>query len=184
MHVCLGPSRYREQIRIHPGSGCLSLTFGIMKHLFIIFLIATILSACKPQLLVQKSSSMEPTIAANENLVSDLSAYASSKPSRWDVVIFDPPDGKGIWAFRVVGLPGEIIEFSNDTLKIDGQSPSYPKDLKIVYDSPPTLSSVSFPYTVPENSYFVLGDNTKNANDSRYWGAIPFSKIRGKVLLK
>lgn len=67
-----------------------------MKQLFVIVPVIAILSACEPQQLVQKSSSMEPTIAANEHLIADLSAYSSSQPSRWDVIIFDPPEGGGI----------------------------------------------------------------------------------------
>ena len=127
---------------------------------------------------------MEPTLDPGETLVADLSAYTSSNPNRYEVVIFDPPEGGGQWAFRVIGLPGETINFSGGTLIIDGKPPTLPNDLKFIYRRSPTPTSVSFPHVIPQNSYFVLGDNPAQANDSRYWGSLPKTKITGKILFE
>jgi signal peptidase I len=133
---------------------------------------------------------MEPTIAVGEIIKVDLNAYNSVIPSRWDVVVFKDPirsESSEMWCSRIVGLPDEVITIEASGMLIDGKNIKIPSGLKIgQYKEPVSLPNenikkVKFPYEIPENCYFVLGDNVDNALDSRYWGAIPIELIIGKV---
>ena len=162
---------------------CLSLVFACLA------------AGCGPRSFVQKSSSMEPTIKADELIKMDTGAYATSSPRRWDVVVFTPPlhaapaasnaDELGIWAFRIVGLPGDVVSFDETRLLINGTVPiDRPSSIGGVQYRTTAASrprSPTYPYTVPEGEYFVLGDNTEHANDSRFWGSLAKTNIIGRV---
>jgi signal peptidase I len=159
------------------------------SRLFLSILILTTLSGCTKREFQHSSSSMEPTIKRGEVISVDMKAYAGVSPSRWDVVLFESPlaDG-GNWASRVAGLPGETIDIRSGRLVIDGKELTLPPTLAIArYELPETNTvpgvkgPIAFPFRIPQGGYFVLGDNTSNALDSRYWGALEEAKILGKV---
>ncbi len=125
------------------------------------------------------SSAMSPTIQPGEAVTVDYSAYLAAPPQRWDVVVFEPPMFPNqLWAMRVVALPGETVSVSNG-VSIDGRSVSLPAHLTNVSYLAAGASAQN--YVVPVRSYYVLGDNSQNANDSRFWGSLPASNIVGKV---
>lgn len=147
--------------------------------------------SCTKRKMTQGSSVMEPTIKAGDVITIDLAAYRSGMPARWDVILFDSPtSGSGQWTSRVVGLPGEVIEVTDAGLRINGKAVGLPPHVRITSYKPPRdgLSAVpgpvKYPYTVPPNSYFLMGDNVENALDSRFWGALAESKVIGKVVGK
>lgn len=128
-------------------------------------------------------TAMEPTIESGQTVRADMSAYETSDPQRWDVVVFRSPQVEGkTWIFRVVGLPGETISFKESGLLIDGQPAELPEYLRDIRYSALQSDSVTIdhPYTVPPSSYYVVGDNAAKANDSRVWGAVPSEDILGK----
>ena len=131
---------------------------------------------------------MMPSIQPNEKVYVDEKAYSEEIPKRWDVVVFNPlPPDEGVWIFRVVGLPGETISFDKRGLMINGKHIEKPIALsKVQYMGPNAnqQSSLEFPFSIQEESYFVLGDNPPVANDSRMWGSIRRDQIIGKVLHK
>lgn len=149
-------------------------------------------TGCSKQDMRQSSTSMEPTIKQGEVLSVDLAAYRGSGPSRWDVIVFESPvSGGGRWISRIVGLPGETVEIRSGGVVIDGRKEALPAHLSLggyelpKNDHPPSASSpLAFPYKIPGGHYFVLGDHTSNALDSRYWGALDGAKILGKVVGK
>jgi signal peptidase I len=155
----------------------------------IAIVIVTALTGCTKKEMRQSSSSMEPTIRRGEVISVDLAAYSGSGPNRWDVIVFESPvSGGGQWLGRVVGLPGESVEIRSGGIVIDGREEARPAHLSLAgYELPKkelALSSpgpVTFPYKIPVDSYFILGDNVSNALDSRYWGGLDRSKILGKV---
>ncbi len=147
---------------------------------------ATIVYGCRQQNIV--SSSMTPTIKPGEALTIDYTAYAMASPKRWDVVVFEPTGKTNeLWVFRVAGLPGEQIDLTNETLFADGNSVPLPSHVtNVQYISANALGEssnfyITLPYTVPQNAYFLLGDNSSNAYDSRFLGAVPKANILGKV---
>jgi signal peptidase I len=156
-------------------------------------LVATVLCGCRDA--VQASSSMAPTIKAGERVKVDHTAYAVTSPKRWDVIAFTPPfDSNAVFIMRVVGMPGETVAFASNVITVNSQPLLPPPSLSNIYlkadyelpafpgPNPPLRGLVTPPpYLVPQNSYFVLGDNLTNAHDSRYWGAVSATNILGRV---
>lgn len=110
------------------------------------------------------TGSMVPTIKEGTRIVGNRLAYISSVPKRGDIVIFYYPDNEEEkYIKRVIGLPGEKVEIINGEVYIND----------VFLDESAYLTVVpvgSFgPYYVPENSYFMLGDNRNSSRDSRFW---------------
>jgi signal peptidase I len=138
----------------------------------------------------QVSTIMTPTIQVGEVVTADFSAFRKMQVQRWDVVIFLGPfktyDTNDLWCMRIIGLPGESIFIAEDGLFINGNLVVQPKGVaNIRYRASLTgAEPVTYPYAVPKGSFFVLGDNTTNAHDSRFWGALDETRIVGKVIGK
>lgn len=154
---------------------------------FVVALLSIALCACRDAVVV--SSSMSPTIRSGERVTVDYTAYLKAAPQRWDVIAFVPPQPVNRqWVMRVVALPGETVSFDTGGIAVNGLRLSLPPSItNVTYvslDHPRfqrVRSSVVSPYVVPANSYFVLGDNSTNSMDSRFWGAVPRTNVLGKV---
>lgn len=143
-----------------------------------------ILLACSNNTFEMTSRSMEPTIKEGEIITADFSAYKEKAPERWDVVVFQSPtipDNK--WAMRIVGLPGEEVSYDSLGILINGERLSLPIS-NMMYTLYEADKMIEHPYVVPENRYYLLGDNVDNALDSRYWGTVDREKILGKIVNK
>ncbi len=132
---------------------------------------------------------MEPTIPKGSSIVVNPWAYSFVKPARWDIVAFKSSATRNIvWVFRVVGLPGEKVHIDERAVFINGVTLEIPSDLKALKHLPGELVSgqqIGPPfktYEVPSRAYFLLGDNTRWSNDSRFAGAVSESDIIGKVI--
>lgn len=126
------------------------------------------------------TGSMENTIEINDRVVTSRLSYLWNEPRRGDIVVFPFPDDEELdYIKRIIGLPGETIEGKNGLVYIDGVA------LKEPYVKE-ALDSDFGPYRVPENSYFMMGDNRNNSLDSRYWENkfLKGNKIEGKAVLK
>jgi signal peptidase I len=125
---------------------------------------------------------MAPTIKPGEKVRIDYSAYIVGAPKRWDVVAFEPPMFTNqVWLMRVVALPGENLVITNGTLWLNGAPAEIPPHIRHIKYVEQGRFGVNSNYNLGADSYFVLGDNSTNANDSRYWGALPRSNIVGRV---
>jgi signal peptidase I len=151
-----------------------------------VILQSALLLLCGCQRRAVVSNSMAPTIAAGEKIVIDYSAYAFAKPQRWDVVAFEyPKDTNQVWVMRVIALPGETVSFATGGVSLNNAAlvmPGYLSNVTYVsLDRLGQSANTLSPYVVPAGSYFLLGDNSTGANDSRFWGAAPQINIVGKV---
>jgi len=115
------------------------------------------------------TGSMESAIMPNDRIIAFRLSYLFSEPDRFDIVIFRYPDNESLlYVKRVIGLPGETVTIRNGQVFInDSQTPL--RD-DFINDTPRGNYG---PFLVPEDSYFMLGDNRNNSEDSRAW-ADPF----------
>jgi len=109
------------------------------------------------------------------------------KPSRGDIVVFRFPDGEGKDIVkRVVGLPGERIKISDEGhILVNGTritTPPFIANNRYYSDSTYGPYGTTREVTVPEDCYFLLGDNSKYSRDGRARGFVPLSHIKGKVV--
>jgi signal peptidase I len=112
---------------------------------------------------------------------------------RGDILVFKyPVEPDRDFIKRVIGLPGETVELREKKVYINGKPLDEPY---VHFLQPPGADSelhevTSFdvrerygPVTVPQNQYFMMGDNRDNSQDSRYWGFMPRENVKGKALL-
>ena len=141
------------------------------------------------------SASMEKTIMTGDRVFGFRLAYGinldlfgkhimkkTKDPERFDIVIFKYPDNeKELFIKRVIGLLGETVEIVDGKVYIDGAET--PLDDSFVAEMP--LGSFG-PYEVPEDCYFMLGDNRNNSKDSRFWNNtfVRFDQIVGKAVVR
>jgi signal peptidase I len=93
-----------------------------------------------------------------------------------DVVAFHVDDN--VREGRIVAQSGDVVDLTEGQLVVNGNV----EQEEIFYQTYPQDGEITYPYTVPENSYFVLCDFRTNGFDSRTYGAIPQSDLDGKVI--
>jgi signal peptidase I len=108
---------------------------------------------------------------------------------RGDVVVFKfPKDPERDFVKRVIGLPGDRIELHRKKVYVNGQPLEEPYVQFLEppsVDGPPRTSDLREEYgpvNVPDGQYFMMGDNRDNSEDSRYWGFMPRTYVKGKAL--
>ena len=121
--------------------------------------------------------SMQPGLHDNEYVLVNKIAYLFHAPERGDVIVFHfPLDTSKDFIKRVIGLPGDTITVDSTSVRVDG-----------VLLNEPYISERANPqgqrWTVPINSYFVMGDNRPASDDSRDWGYVPRDDIVGKAVI-
>ncbi|MBR6113033.1 MAG: signal peptidase I [Bacilli bacterium] len=116
--------------------------------------------------------SMSPTLEDKNFLILNKMDH---KYDRFEIVVFD--HAKQMLIKRVIGLPGETIEVKAGKLYINGEEMDDPL-AEITYDF--KLNDLGYT-TIPEDTYFVMGDNRNNSIDSRKLGPISKDKIEGTL---
>jgi signal peptidase I len=136
------------------------------------------------------AGSMMNTLLVGDYILVDKAVYRARAPRRGDVVVFKyPVDERRDFIKRIVGTAGETIQVRGQQVLINGAALEEPYVLGGPPGVTPAGSSPSCPYAyacepvvVPPDSYFVLGDNRDNSQDSRYWGFVKRDKIKGKAV--
>ncbi|MGL4345170.1 MAG: signal peptidase I [Cellulosilyticaceae bacterium] len=128
------------------------------------------------------TGSMIPTINKGDHMLINRLPFYYRDPARGEVIIFKQ-DGINL-VKRVIGLPGDEITLVDGFVYINGEKLDERGYLESDVYSYPLMSDVIYPYIVPEDHYFVMGDNRGNSQDSRYFSAIPRSDIFAKGGLK
>jgi signal peptidase I len=107
-----------------------------------------------------------------------------AKPQRGDVIVFKyPEDTKKDFIKRLVAKGGETVEIRNGTIYVDEKPITGPDFDGRYYYNRGDFGEANQKVTVPQGSYFVLGDNSFSSQDSRYWGFVPEKNIRGKAMV-
>jgi signal peptidase I len=143
------------------------------------------------------SGSMENTLLIGDHLIMSRIGYDAGvpftgwhmplwrNPKRQQIVIFKPPYNPTLpdYVKRVIGLPGETVDIHDGSVWINGKKLMEPYTLGNTEPPDPSTSSIRLPYRVPENCYFVMGDNRGNSLDSRYWGCMPRKNLIGTPVM-
>lgn len=117
--------------------------------------------------------SMEPTFADGELV---LFTRLNFSYNRGDVVVARMPSGE-YYIKRIVAMAGDTVELVDGCLYVNGEA--LPEGQGDTWEE---SGIVTYPYTVEADKYFLLGDNREHSTDSRAFGALPESSIRGKIL--
>lgn len=126
-------------------------------------------------------SSMEPNLNNNDILLLNKVKYRFQDIKRGDVVALKFKDTNYL-VKRVIGIPGDRVEFVDNTLYLNGNKQEEPYLDDVVTDD---FSLKDLGYDViPENMYFVLGDNRENSSDSRELGLVAREDILGETMLR
>ena len=129
------------------------------------------------------SGSMENTIMTGDRLIGSRLSYKFSDPKRGDIIIFRWPDDESIYFVkRIIGMPGDTVRISKGKVYLNNSG--IPLDEPYIKEE--MIPEEDAEYKVPENSYFMLGDNRNNSADSRRWRNtfVHKDKIVAKVLFE
>jgi signal peptidase I len=121
-------------------------------------------------------TSMVPTLQDGEFVLVNKLSYKIGDVSRGDIIVFHyPVNPQEDLIKRVMGLPGDHVKVQ------DGQV--YVNDIMLNESYIAARPTYAGEWQVPEDSYFVLGDNRNNSSDSHSWGLLPSEKIVGKAVV-
>jgi len=127
---------------------------------------------------------MQPNFPDGEFLLTDKISYRFHPPQRGEVVVFKAPVNENDdYIKRIIGLPGESVSVHDGYVFINGQRLEEPYLPPGIYTAGGLFLANDKEVTVPENYFFVMGDNRPYSSDSRAWGFVPKENIVGKAWL-
>ncbi|WP_342600667.1 signal peptidase I [Psychrobacillus sp. FSL H8-0483] len=157
------------------------------KALLIAFGLAAIIRFFLFTPIVVDGESMMPTLKNGDRMVVNKIGYMVGEPDRYDIVVFHAPEQKN-YIKRVIGLPGDHVEFKNDQLFINGKE--LPEPYLEQYKSEITEGTLTGDFTleditqekeIPEGYIFVMGDNRLYSKDSRHIGLVAIDEVIGNT---
>ena len=177
-----------------------SLVREYAEAIFIAVLLALVIRQCGVQAFTIPSGSMMDTLLVGDYILVNKFLYGAElpfsdthlpgfrKPERGDIVVFKyPNDESRDFIKRIIAVAGDTVQVQDNRVKLNGRPIDEP------YARPGSIPAVQSghcgylygcdPLVVPPGSYFVMGDNRDNSQDSRYWGFVRREKIRGKAFL-
>lgn len=168
----------RQRIDFAPVSFAQSLIYEWAPTLGVSLLIAIFLRMGVVASYYIPSGSMEGTLLKHDLLIADKFSYKvlHQGPRRGDVMIFQYPENpKQDYIKRTIGLPGDTVEVRDGVVYVN----EVPLDEPYIKEKP---ASDYGPVTVPQNSYFMMGDNRNHSSDSRVWGFVNKKLFEGRAL--
>jgi signal peptidase I len=161
--------------KVERGQPTEAIILEIVETLLLTFFIFWIVNSGTGRFRIE-GHSMMPTLKEGEYIIINKLAYYLDEPQRGDVIVLRfPNDRERDFIKRVIGVPGDQIEIAEGEVRVNGMLLHEP----YINASPRYEDS----WVVPENNYFVLGDNRNNSSDSHNWSFLPREDIVGKAWL-
>jgi signal peptidase I len=167
-----------------------------VESIVIAFILAMFIRTFIVQAFKIPTGSMRPTLLDGDRILVNKFIYgakipftnfrlpALAQPKRGDVIVFIyPEDTSRDFIKRLIALGGEAVQIQNGKILINGKLLAEPQISQIYYYNRGDIASDDKIINVPENNYFVLGDNSSSSRDSRYWGFVDKKFIIGKAFL-
>ena len=155
--------------------GAFRAFLDILETIFLALALYLIIQGVSERIRID-GSSMEPNLHHGEFVIVSKLNYRFGSPERGDVVVFDfPRNITQEYIKRVIGLPGDQVQIRDGEVYINEVLLSEP-----YLENEPNYEGR---WEVPENTYFVLGDNRNNSSDSHNWGMVPVENMVGEALL-
>lgn len=130
-------------------------------------------------------SSSYPTVVEGERFITDKISYQFHSPERGDFVVVKNPKNPDIeFIKRIVGLPGEELMLSGGKVLIDKKPLLEPYLQSSVLTESESFLGNDQLFQIPDDSYFVMGDNREHSSDSRDFGPIKKEAVVGKVIFR
>lgn len=133
-----------------------------------------------------KGQSMFPKFHDGEYILTNKVSYRLHPPQRGDVVVFKSPNNAEVdFIKRIVAVPSEQVKIMSGKVFINGSELDESNYLPADYvTNAGAFARENQEVTVPEEKYFVIGDNRGHSSDSREWGFVPIKDIVGKAWLR
>lgn len=133
------------------------------------------------------TGSMKPTLIEGDRILVNKFIYRFTEPKRGDIVVFKyPEDTKKDFIKRLIAVEGETVRLRDGNIWVDGVLIEEPEEIRQIYyyNKPDTpYGEEGMLIRVPEDNFFVLGDNSASSRDSRYWGFVPKRYLVGKAFI-
>lgn len=142
------------------------------------------------------TGSMRPTLLEGDRIIVSKFIYGAKipftdkripglrGPKRGEVIVFIyPKDNKRYFIKRLIAFQGEKVKIKDGFVYVNGKVLNDPVFNRVYYYNQGEYGSEEEEITVPEDSYFVLGDNSISSQDSRYWGFVPGKNLVGEAIL-
>lgn len=153
-------------------------TFAISLILFL----AVYTFLAFPEIVV--GTSMEPNLSQGERLLVERITPRLGNLKRNDIIIFNPPGNNNIdYVKRIIGMPGEVVLIKDCALYLIENG----SETKLIEDYLPLgtcTAGENKAVQIPQDSFFVLGDNRTHSADSRFFGPLKKDRVSGKVFLR
>lgn len=177
----MGKVPKNQELRKNARGNSINVLREIVETVFWALLIAFIVRYFVVEGYYIPSSSIKPTLIPGNRVLVAKFYYRFYRPHRGDIIVFRfPSNRKKNLIKRVIALPGETVRIENGLVHIDG-IPLQGDQFNREYFNVGNYGREE--QVIPENSYFVLGDNSHNSDDSRFWGYVPFKNILGRAFL-
>ncbi|MGL6173251.1 MAG: signal peptidase I [Cellulosilyticaceae bacterium] len=154
---------------------------GWIKDILIASLIVIVLTQFGFQNLKVVGSSMAPTLLSGQLVIINKIAYRLTEPKLGDVIGFYTPGIREKVVKRIIGMPGDVIDYKEGILYVNQKAIQ-----NLTQEKLRKRGDIEYPYQIPNHSYFVVGDNLNSSIDSRYKsiGCITKEQIIGKISLR
>ena len=156
----------------------------LLETIILIGLVYTLVNLATVRFYIE-GPSMQPNFWANQFLIVSRVNYLLGQPQRGDIVVFDAPGDDDtpdnpLLIKRLIGMPGDHLEFNDGKVIINGQTLNEPYTAEQIC----TNNCADRTWDLGPNEYFFMGDNRNNSRDSRVFGVVTKDRIIGEAIVR